>query len=268
MSLTRKVAHNTIIQIVGKIITTILGLVAFAMLARFLGQEKFGWYITVTAFLQFAGVMIDFGMIVVTAQMLSEPFKDKEKLFKNLFTFRIITAIFFFAIRKEMSFLDIMVIIIISSITHTAILWIKALKETKIALAFDWDIWKKIITKMWPIALSIIFNVVYLKGDLVLLSIFVDQKQIGIYGAAYRVLDVITQSAMMIMGVLLPLMAYAWSRKLKKDFQNHYQRSFDTMMLFAVPMMVGAIVLGDKIILLLFGADFVESGTILQILSI
>ncbi len=334
MSLNRKIAHNTIVQIVGKIITTILGLVALGMMTRYLGQEKFGWYITVTAFLQFAGILIDFGMIVVTAQMLSQPLQNKEKLFKNLFTFRFVSALLFFslaplvafffpyntqiklaigisslaflaitlnqvfvglyqtklkmhiqaiaevigrlvlvggiflAIRGQMSFLTVMGVVTLASVTHTIVLWTTAGRETKIAFAFDWDIWKKIIHKMWPIALSIIFNVVYLKGDLVLLSVFVDQKQVGIYGAAYRVLDVITQSAMMIMGVLMPLMAFAWSRNLKKEFKKHFQQSFDIMMMFAIPMMVGAITLSDKIILLVAGEKFIESGKILSILAI
>ncbi|MDP2693026.1 MAG: flippase [bacterium] len=334
MSLTRKVAHNTIVQIVGKVITTILGLVALGMVTRYLGQEKFGWYITVTAFLQFAGILIDFGMIVVTAQMLSEPFKNKERLFQNLFTFRFFSALLFFSIApivaltfpynteikiaiaissiaflaitlnqvfvglyqtklkmhiyaasevlsrlimvlaiyfviiNQMSFLAIMVAILISSVSHTTFLWLRARKETKISFTFDLNIWKSIMIKMWPIALSIMFNVVYLKGDLVLLSIFVDQAQVGIYGAAYRVLDVITQSAMMIMGILMPLMAFAWSRNLKHEFKKHFQQSFDIMMLFAVPLMFGAITLSDRIIQLVAGNEFAESGKILAILAI
>jgi len=79
MSLTKKVAHNTIVQIIGKIISTVLGLVAIGMLARYLGQEQFGWYITAISFLQFIGIVIDFGLVPVTAQMMSEKDFDKEK---------------------------------------------------------------------------------------------------------------------------------------------------------------------------------------------
>ena len=126
MSLNRKVAHNTIVQIVGKIITTILGLVALGMMTRYLGQEKFGWYITVTAFLQFAGILIDFGMIVVTAQMLSEPLRDKEKLFKNLFTFRFVSALLFFSLAPFVAWffpyeIQIKIAIAISSLAFLAI---------------------------------------------------------------------------------------------------------------------------------------------------
>jgi O-antigen/teichoic acid export membrane protein len=334
MSLTRKIAHNTITQIVGKIISTLLGLVAIGMMTRYLGQEKFGWYITVTAFLQFIGILTDFGMIVVTAQMLSEPFHNKIKLFKNLFSFRFFTAIFFFGlapliallfpyptevkiaigvtaiaflsitlnqvfvglyqtklkmhiqaigevigrivlvvgiwllIKNGSSFLPIMGVVAVSSISHTIFLWIKARKEITISFAFDWPVWKNIIKKMWPIAVAIIFNVVYLKGDLILLSVLVPQSDVGIYGAAYRVLDVITQSAMMIMGILLPLMAFAWSRKRKHEFKKYYQQSFDIMMLFAIPMMLGVIILSNKIMQFIAGNEFADSGKILAILSI
>jgi O-antigen/teichoic acid export membrane protein len=89
---TRKIAHNTIVQIIGKIISTALGLLALGMMTRYLGQEKFGWYITAISFLQFAGIIIDFGLIPVTAQMLSEPNADKTKLIQNLFGFRLLTA--------------------------------------------------------------------------------------------------------------------------------------------------------------------------------
>src|SRR3989338_1779513 len=90
---TRVIAHNTIIQIIGKIISVALGLLALGMMTRYLGQEQFGWYITVISFLTFAGILTDFGLIPVSAQMLSEPKHDKTKLFRNLIGFRLAAAI-------------------------------------------------------------------------------------------------------------------------------------------------------------------------------
>ena len=239
MSTTRKIAHNTIIQIVGKIISTILGLLALGMLTRYLGTEQFGWYITTISFLGFIGILIDFGLIPVTAQMMSEPDHDKKQLFKNLISFRFFTALFFlslapliallfpyppivkqaialsavaflgvamnqvflgfyqtklkmhiqvigenvgriilviglwFLIARQASFLPLMIIVALNSIVYTAILWLSARKDTPIGFGFNWSIWKAIIIKMWPIAISIIFNVIYLKGDIIILSLFV-----------------------------------------------------------------------------------------------
>jgi len=333
MSTTRKIAHNTIIQIVGKAVSTFFGLFAIGMMTRYLGSEKFGWYVTVISFLQFIGILIDFGLIPVTAQMMSEPNFDKKQLFRNLLGFRFTTAIIFLAIApfialffpypdevkiaitfstisflsicmnqilngyyqatlkmhiqvigevtgrivlvlgllllimQKASFLSVMWLIVLSSVSYTIVLWLSARKSTPAGFGFDWDIWKAIAKKMWPIAISIMFNVIYLKGDIVILSIFKSQTEVGIYGAAYRVIDILAQLAMMIMGVMLPLLAYAWSRNLKHDFRLRYQQSFDAIMLFAVPMAVGTLLLGDKIMLLVAGPKFIESGVVLKVLA-
>ncbi len=334
MTTTKKIAHNTAVQIVGKIISTLLGLLAFGMMARHLGTEQFGWYVTAISFLQFVGIMTDFGMTPVTAQMMSEPKFEKKKLFQNLLAFRFFTAIIFlglapllalfFPYEKEIKiaigftsisfvaiamnqvliglyqtklkmyvqaigevigrvglvvgifllikfgygYLSIMGAVTVSSLIYTLILWLRGKKETSVGFAWDKEIIIAIIKKMWPIAISIIFNVVYLKGDVVLLSLFVSQSEVGVYGAAYRVLDILTQSAMMLMGVLLPLLAYSWSRGDKAEFKHRFQQSFDSMMLVAVPMLVGTIALSNPIMTLIAGQEFADSSYILAILSV
>jgi len=66
----------------------------------------------------------------------------------------------------------------------------------------------------------------------------------------------------------LPLLAYAWSRQLKPEFKKYYQQAFDAMMLLALPIMVGTIILADKIMYIVGGEDFVDSSRPLQILAI
>lgn len=334
MSTTRKIAHNTIIQITGKILSTILGLLAIGMMTRYLGPEKFGWYVTVITFLQFIGILIDFGLIPITAQMLSEPEFDKKELLKNLLGFRFTTAILFLCIApfislffpyphevkiaiafstisflavamnqvligfyqtklkmivqvisenigrivlviglwlliaQHASFLPIIYAVVLSSVVYTLFMWIWASKETSVGFACNKKIWLAIIKKMWPITISIIFNVVYLKGDTVLLTLFRTQTEVGIYGAAYRVIDIFTQLAMLMMGVILPLLAYAWSRNLKKEFRLRWQQAFDSLMLFALPITVATIILATKMIHLVAGDKFISAGTPLQILII
>lgn len=334
MSVTRQIAHNTIVQIIGKLISTLLGLVAIGMMTRYLGQEQFGWYVTAIAFLQFVGILTDFGLTPVTAQMMSEQKFDQAQLFKNLLGFRVVssaiflglaplvallfpypkeikiaisfTTISFLAIAlnqvliglyqtklkmhiqalgeilgrsalviglwlvigRGVGFLPVMGIVVISSVSYTSILWLLAVKYIKPSLAFDWPIWKAILQKSWPIAIAIIFNVVYLKGDVILLSLFNSQANVGIYGAAYRVLDVLTQSAMMFMGVLLPLLAFAWSQNDKAEFRQRYQQAFDLMMLFALPMTMGTIALANPIMKFIAGEEFAHSGSMLAILAL
>jgi O-antigen/teichoic acid export membrane protein len=119
---------------------------------------------------------------------------------------------------------------------------------------------------MWPIAISIIFNVVYLKGDTIILSLYADQTIVGIYGAAYRVIDIIAQMAMLIMGIMLPLLAFEWASGNKEKFKHFYQQSFDMLMLFAVPTVVGGALLATPLMTFIFGAQYESSGPILAVL--
>lgn len=334
MSLTRRVAHNTIIQIVGKAVSTLLGLIAIGLLGRYLGVEKFGWYTTAITFLQFAGILVDFGLIPVTARMLSEGIFEKTKLLQNLLAYRFTTAFIFFGItpllawlfpyptevkwaiallsisflaiamnqiftgyyQRELAmhvpvigeivgrivlvsglffgriynvgFLPLMIVVTLSSVTYTLIMWLMAARREQIGLAFDGTIWRAITTTMWPIAISIVFNVIYLKGDTILMSLYRSQIEVGWYGAAYRVVDILTQLAMLMMGVMLPLLTESWTRKNLTEFKERYQHSFDTIMVFAVPVTIGTILLAQPIMRFIFGMEFETSGQMLQWLAV
>lgn len=330
MTLKRKIAHNTIIQLAGKGLSTILGLLTVFFVIRSLGAEKFGWYTTAIGFLQFVGIFSDFGFTITTANMLSEPKFDKEKLLNNLFTLRIatatlfqgiapliflffpypievkiavaITSLSFFAIstghvfsgyfqnqlrtqiitageligravlllgvvvliKINAAFLPFMAILTSASIINTLYMFYKM---PKIRFAYDKEIFRAILIKISPTALCIIFNSFYLQGDRVILPLFTSQAQVGFYGAAYRVLDVIVQIAALTMGIMSPLLAYYYSRSQNIDFKKHLQMSFDLMALILIPMMIGASSLAEPIMQFVGGKDFVGSGKILIWLS-
>ena len=95
MTLKKQIAHNTLIQLGGKILSTLLGLITVFVMTRSLGVDKFGWYVTAVGFLQFVGIFCDFGFIITTSNMLSEPRFEQKKLLDTLFTWRLITAAIF-----------------------------------------------------------------------------------------------------------------------------------------------------------------------------
>ncbi len=331
MSLKRVIAHNTLIQIVGKTISVLLGLLAVAIMTRSLGVEQFGWYVTAAGFLQFIGIFSDFGFTITTANMLSEPYFDKNKLLNNLFTWRFLTAFLFqglapilillfpypapikmavlvttlsfFAIslnnifigyyqsqlkmfiqmsgeilgrivlvvglllvaRGNYGFLPTMGVVTLASVIYTFYLW---LRSPGARFAFDRAISKAIFIKIWPTALTVIFNAFYLQGDRVILPLYASQADVGLYGAAYRVLDMLAQAAAMIMGIMMPLVTFAWSRNLLEDFKKRYQMSFDLVCLFLLPAMAGILVLAQPIMLVIAGAEFGGSAKILQYLAV
>lgn len=129
-------------------------------------------------------------------------------------------------------------------------------------------IWKKIIGRSWPIGVSIFFNLIYMRGDIIFLSLFRPDAEIGIYGAAYKVVDVVTTIPVMYMGLLLPLLVSVWSKVDKTTFQKLMQQSFDFFSIVAIPILFGSIAIGTPLMVWIYGVDFVDSGRVLAILGV
>ncbi|HMB65866.1 MAG TPA: oligosaccharide flippase family protein, partial [Patescibacteria group bacterium] len=98
MRLSTKVAYNTVIQIISKVVITGLGLVVVAILTRYLGQSGFGQYTTIMSFLSLFSVAGDLGLTLLTAQMISRPDVDNQKALNNLFGLRFFSALAFLAL--------------------------------------------------------------------------------------------------------------------------------------------------------------------------
>lgn len=337
MSFARAVFWNTITQTIGRGISTALGLVVLAVMTRALGPDGFGGFSIIIAFLQFFGIIVDFGLTLTANRMLGEA-KEKqedERLMSNLMTMRflsalvflglapIITALFFpysTAIKQgivigTLSFLAIIMtqtlvpvfqknlrmgrvvvaelvgrlillvgvglaawfrlgmlwfvaVVVAGSLVNYLCLKLLARPFVRLRWSFDFGLWKKIIIVSWPIGISIIFNLVYLKADMIILSVMRPAAEVGFYGAAYRVLDILTGLATMFMGLVLPAMTAAWVAADREKFRRLFQGSFDAMTFIALPIVLFGVLLGRPLMILVAGSEFAMAGDILAILII
>lgn len=334
MQLAQKIAWNTIIQFISKIISIIFGLFTIAIITRYLGTAGFGDYTTINTFISFFAVAADLGLTLVTVQMISQPNIDRNKVLTSLFSLRFFSALgllllapvvvllfpysltikfgvlitvasyFFVALNQVMvglfqkelrldrvaiaellsrlslligiwlaSYLDwglqgILWVSVIASCINYLTLSLYARRFAKISLNIDWKSWGPIVQKGWPIGLTIIFNLIYLRADTLVLSIFKTSSDVGLYGAAYRVIDVLITLPFIFAGIILPVMTSAWLEKKHDHLNNIMQRSFDLMSIIAIPMISGTYVLADRLMSTVAGQDFSESGSILKILII
>ncbi|MBD3248284.1 oligosaccharide flippase family protein [Candidatus Falkowbacteria bacterium] len=332
MRLSTKVAYNTIVQVASKVLTTILGLVAVAVMTRTLGKYGFGQYTTIMTFLSFFGVLADLGLTLVTTKMISEPGADQKKLIDNLFTLRFFSALFFlglaplivfffpyamvvkigvsittlsfffialnqifvglFQSRLRMdkvsiaevagrSFLVLGVVLasvlgygvlgmaiatVIASAVNFLLHFIFGVKFIKIGFDFDFRLWVDIIKRSWPLTITIIFNLIYLRADTLILSLVKSQNEVGLYGATYKVIDVLTMIPFMFAGLILPILSKNWLEQSKDFFKRVSQRSFDLMAVLAIPLVVGTQFLADDLMVIIAGEEFAVSGSILKIL--
>ena len=98
-----EIGKNYLIQMIGKIMSIFLGLATIGILTRTLdsGVEKtiYGEYITITTFLSFFGVLVDFGLTLTLTQMISsKQGKDEEHLIGNILGLRLVSGAIFYTL--------------------------------------------------------------------------------------------------------------------------------------------------------------------------
>lgn len=129
----------------------------------------------------------------------------------------------------------------------------------------DPKLWKEIIKEALPFGLTAVFVVIYFKIDTIMLSIMINDATVGWYNAAYNIVDgLIFVIAGSLTGALYPLMSnhYKSSNKIKEVFTKSFR------LLFFVGVVVALIVtaFSDKIIFIIYGAEYANSVMALKIL--
>jgi O-antigen/teichoic acid export membrane protein len=332
MTATALIAKNTFVQVLGRVAGTALGLLTLGVMTRYLGTQGYGEFTTVTTFLQFFGIIVDFGLSLTVVAMLSEPTADKDRIASNVFSLRIVSAATFYVLAPAMvllfpysgqvklgvavgtlSFFFIAVnqilvgvlqrelrmgraagaevlgrfglllaawgvarlglplvwmigALIVGNLLTALWNWLLVRKLLKLEWRAEMPVWKDIVRRSWPIGASIVFNLIYLKGDVIILSLTRTQAEVGIYGAAYKILDVLTVIPIMFMGLVLPLLVKARAEGSAENWRRVMQKAFDFMAILAAPLVAGAWMVGHDLMRFFAGEQFDAAGRMLQIL--
>ncbi len=96
--LARQIAYNTITSAGARILGLALSLITIGFITRYLGQEGFGYYATILAFLYFFTVLSDLGLYSISVREISRPKANESKIAGNAFTLRFFFGLFAFSI--------------------------------------------------------------------------------------------------------------------------------------------------------------------------
>ena len=177
--------------------------------------------------------------------------------------FTTIIAIYF-----QFSFLEIMLTIVASSLAQFWVLLRLTSRAINLKLTIDIQIWKRIMSKTWPIALSVIFTTIYFKGDAIILSLTRPYTDVGIYGASYKILEVLITLPILFMGLVLPHLSRNFALADARKFNNTIQKAWDALSLVTIPMVIGTLILAKPIMNLIAGEGYQDSVAVLRILII
>ncbi|TSC76457.1 MAG: heteropolysaccharide repeat-containing protein [Parcubacteria group bacterium Gr01-1014_31] len=93
MSLTAKIARNTVVQLGGKAVGLMATVMTVAIMTRALGAAGYGAYTAAFAFLQVAFILVDLGLQMTTVTLISDARRDPATVFSNIMGLRLTTAV-------------------------------------------------------------------------------------------------------------------------------------------------------------------------------
>lgn len=333
-SFTRAVGRNTIIQFVGKVGGTTLGLVTVAMLQRYLEPVGFGAYVTATVYLGFFSVIADLGLYVLLVRELAKPGADANRVTGNLLGLRWVSAaiilalgiglVFVFpypaeirqavlagvlahvaiaanqlliavfqnrlamrwvvlgefvsrgvwlagtwaAISLGLGLSAFMAVIVLANMLFLLTLWLAARRYISLRPRFDFTYWKYLLKETWPIAISVVLNLIYFRADTLILAWLKPVYEVGLYGAAYKVLEILNTFPLMFVGLLLPALGAAYASQDRERFIRLYQRGFELLTIAALPLVVGGWILAEPVLVLIGDSEYAPAAPILRLLLI
>jgi O-antigen/teichoic acid export membrane protein len=170
-------------------------------------------------------------------------------------------------VRYNLGFYLTLVALFIGGIFNLFFVFLYSKKLIRLRLAFDFSIWRDLIIKAFPLAVSAVLVLVYFKLDTVLLSVMKESRDVGIYSLAYRVMETLIFFPSMIVGLTMPLMS-RFAFEDREKFKSIVQRTLNFLLLAIVPVVLGIFVVSEKLIYLLSKPEFSDSIIVLRILAV
>ena len=150
------------------------------------------------------------------------------------------------------------------------LIFVSALFHFKIArlrISFRKSIWKNLLRMSWPLALGGICAAIYTNIDSAMMGYWGQITQTGWYNAAYKIVGV-TLIPVGLVGIgFYPALSKS-SAESKEKLQKIWDSYLEAMIFLAIPLVVGGIVLGQKLINFVYQPGYDPSILTFQILTI
>lgn len=181
----------------------------------------------------------------------------------NIFS---IVSMFLF-VRNKADIYVYALITVIASCGANIVRFVYGRRYCDIKLTFHID-FKKHIKPILLMFSAYISVMIYNKTDTALLGIMGTNYDVGIYSVSTKIYNLVKTCLFSLSNVLQTRAVILATQGDRKRSDAFFSKSFNMMMLFVVPCMVGMAFMRDDIIVFISGTDYLKAGTSLVILSI
>lgn len=145
---------------------------------------------------------------------------------------------------------------VISNVIFCSFVTYFASREIRIRLGFDFEWWKKTFRTSLPYGLALILQTLYLRIDVILISIILGASAVGIYGVATRILE-----SFLILGVFF---GQAILPRLSSQEEDHHKAErtlswgMEMLLIFSLPIIIGTFLFSPQIIQLISSGEYLS----------
>lgn len=138
----------------------------------------------------------------------------------------------------------------------------------KVVSHFRRELVKPLIFAIGPLAIFNLLGVFMLNTDTVIIGLLLDAKNIGYYAVAQRVIQIFYAFPGVLASAMFPAMARAANDGNNTKSRLLAEYGMVAVMAMALPMVVGGIILGQPIMALLYGQEYIPATPAFQILMV
>ncbi len=131
---------------------------------------------------------------------------------------------------------------------------------------FQFVVWKDFMVRSGPIAMGMIFSVLYFRLDIVMLQLMTEEKVVGFYSAAYKLFEVAVVLPHSFMLVLFPTLVEEYHSS-RSQFKKRFKKALAVYSLIGGGITLVLWGFSREIIRLIYGEVFSPSAAMLNILS-
>jgi len=175
-------------------------------------------------------------------------------------------GIILLSVQRDWGLEGILLGLVVSNIFVFISAWIMARGYIKLSFSFDKAYWKFFLKESLPLGAAALVNFMYFKVDTILLSLLQSSHDVGIYGAAYKVLESLIYFPHMFMGLVMPIIAYNIFHRPKK-FLKIASLTSKVIWVVTLPIIIFLFFLAREVIQVIAGAEFTQAVIVLQILA-
>lgn len=129
----------------------------------------------------------------------------------------------------------------------------------------DRRVWRALLAASLPLGVALAVNELYFRADTLVISLFRDYDEVGLYTLAYRILELTIALGTVFLTSVFPVIS-AYVARADERVNPAIQEAWDAFLIAGIPLAAGGAILAPQIVDLAGGADFDGSITPLRIL--